>query len=214
MNNADLWYNRWFLDPLFRGAYPSEIQQHLSTTNVVEPQDMAAIATPLDFAGVNYFSRLVVQATPTAMTGPMTGYAHVMPVPEASYSQMGWETFATGLCDILVRVHRDYHPPAIVVTENGVAFNDAAHQQGTQIPNRRRITFLQEHIEAMQMASQLGVPMAGYCVWTLYDNFEWIHGYHQQFGLVAINLTTQQRIIKESGRWYAHFIATQTPETQ
>ena len=142
------------------------------------------------------------------VTGPFQGYEQVAPVPEATYSQMGWEIFANGLHDILLRVHRDYHPPAIVVTENGVAFDDTA-QSGDLIQDRRRIDFLRQHIVAMQTARQMGVPVRGYCVWTLMDNFEWTHGYQQQFGLVAVNRFTQQRTIKESGRWLKRFIALQ-----
>ena len=111
-----------------------------------------------------------------------------------------------------MRLHRDYHPPAIVVTENGVAFNDAVNA-GDLVQDRRRIDFLREHIGAMQTARQMGVPVQGYCVWTLMDNFEWTHGYQQQFGLVAVNRFTQQRTIKESGRWYQRFIALQKDQS-
>jgi beta-glucosidase len=207
---ADLWYNRWFLDPLFRGAYPEAIQRELDARAIaVTPDDLRAIAAPLDFLGVNYYSRLVVRPATTVATGPLTGYSQVVPVPEASYSRMGWETFATGLRDMLVRIYRDYQPPAILVTENGAAFDDTAARAGWQIQDRRRIAFLQEHIEAMQTAFQLGVPLRGYYAWTLFDNFEWTDGYDQRFGLMAIDRLTQSRYLKESGRWYAHFIATQ-----
>jgi len=211
--NADLWHNRWLLDPLFHGAYPAEMQQAGTMPGVIELGDMPTIAAPLDFVGISYYSRLVVRPAPGNLTGPLTGYEQVIPVPEASYSQMGWEIFAEGLSDILLRLHREYHPPALLVTENGVAFDDAALPAGDQIRDRRRIDFLREHIVAMQTARQLGVPVRGYCAWTFMDNFEWVDGYQQQFGLVAVNRTTQQRTIKESGRWYTHFIATQREQS-
>ena len=177
-----------------------------------QPGDMTTIAAPLDFVGISYYSRLVVRPPLEETTGLFPGYEQVVPVPEATYSQMGWEIFANGLHDILLRVHRDYHPPAIIVTENGVAFNDAA-QAGDLVQDRRRVDFLREHIVAMHTARQMGVPVRGYCVWTLMDNFEWAHGYQQQFGLIALNRVTQQRTIKESGRWYRHFISLQGERT-
>ena len=208
---ADLWHNRWLLDPVFFGAYPSELAPDGVTACSSQPDDMTTIAAPLDFVGISYYSRLVVRPPLEETTGIFPGYEQVVPVPEATYSQMSWEIFANGLHDILLRVHRDYHPPAIIVTENGVAFNDA--QAGDLVQDRRRVDFLREHIVAMHTARQMGVPVRGYCVWTLMDNFEWAHGYQQQFGLIALNRATQQRTIKESGRWYRHFISLQGERT-
>jgi beta-glucosidase len=205
---ADLWHNRWLLDPLFRGAYPGELTTQGVALVRSEPDDMATIATPLDFVGVSYYSRLLVRPSNEEASGPFQGYESVVPVPEATYSQMGWEIFANGLHDILLRLHRDYYPGAIIVTENGVAFDDAI-QAGIVIQDRRRVDFLREHIDAMRMARQMGVPVRGYCVWTLMDNFEWTYGYQQQFGLIAVDRATQRRAIKESGRWYQRFIALQ-----
>jgi beta-glucosidase len=205
---ADVWHNRWFLDPIFLGLYPAEMAPDGVPPCRSEPDDLATIAAPVDFVGISYYSRMVVRPPRDEADGPFQGYEQVIPVPEATYSQMGWEIFASGLHDILLRLHRDYHPQAIVVTENGVAFNDAA-KAGVLVQDRRRIDFLREHIVAMQTARQLGVPVRGYCVWTLMDNFEWTHGYQQQFGLVAVNRFTQRRTIKESGRWYRRFIALQ-----
>jgi beta-glucosidase len=206
---ADLWHNRWLLDPLFRGTYAAELLHEDAIPFDIAADDLSIIATPVDFVGISYYSRLVVRQASAPAHGPLTGYAQVIPVPEASYSQMGWEIFAEGLSDILLRVHRDYHPPAIIVSENGVAFNDTAMPLGDRLRDRRRIEFLQRHIDAMRTAQCLGAPVRGYCVWTFMDNFEWTDGYQQQFGLVAVNQTTQQRWLKESGRWYARFIATQ-----
>jgi beta-glucosidase len=206
---ADLWHNRWLLDPIFFGVYPKELESDAVPVCGSQPEDLATIAAPLDFVGISYYSRLVVRPPLEETRGPFQGYEQVIPVPEASYSQMGWEIFANGLHDTLLRVHRDYHPPAIVVTENGVAFNDAA-RAGELVQDRRRVDFLREHIAAMHRARQMGVPVRGYCVWTLIDNFEWTHGYQPQFGLIALNRVTQQRNIKESGRWYRHFISLQS----
>lgn len=208
---ADLWHNRWLLDPLFLGAYPQELTPHGAPLYRSQPGDLATIATPIDFVGVSYYFRLLVRPPSQEQeeaSDPFQGYEPVVPAPEATYSQMGWEIFADGLHDILLRLHRDYHPRAIIVTENGVAFNDAA-QTGYLIQDRRRIDFLREHIGAMRMARQMGVPVRGYCVWTLMDNFEWTYGYQQQFGLIAVNHLTRRRTIKESARWYQRFIALQ-----
>jgi beta-glucosidase len=209
---ADLWHNRWLLDPLLRGAYPAEALAANAEAFTAPPGDLPIIAAPVDFVGVSYYSRLVVAPADDARTGPLAGFAPVIPVPEASYSQMGWEIFADGLTDILLRVQRDYHPPAIIVSENGVAFDDSAAPPGDGLRDRRRIDFLRRHIDAMQTARLAGAAVRGYCVWTFMDNFEWMDGYRQQFGLVAVNPVTYARALKASGRWYAHFIAAQREE--
>ncbi|MBA3826111.1 MAG: beta-glucosidase [Ktedonobacterales bacterium] len=209
VRQADIWYNRWLLDPLFQGNYPPEAASQAALASVIQPQDLAHIATPIDFLGVNYYSRLVVQPATTPATDLLTGFTSVVPVPEASYSHMGWETYADGLQDILLRVHHAYHPSALLITENGAAFTDEVVRHGQLVRDQRRVAYLQEHIAAMQRAIQLGAPVRGYCAWTLMDNFEWVDGYQQHFGLASVAPHTLERTLKESGQWYAKFIATQ-----
>jgi beta-glucosidase len=121
---------------------------------------------------------------------------------------MGWEVYPRALTDVLVRVHRDYAPRAIAVTENGAAFAD--HWDGSNhIGDPQRVHYLREHLLALRRAQAQGVPLQGYFVWSLLDNFEWAQGYSKRFGIVYVDYPTQRRIVKDSGRWYAAFIAAQ-----
>ena len=207
--NARVWYNFWMLDPLFRGQYPEALATQEALAAVIQSHDLKVIAARLDFLGVNYYSRLVVKAASSPSTDILTGFTPVIPVPEASYSQMGWETYAEGLRDILATIHDQYHPPQLLVTENGAAYTDEYTDLSERIQDHRRVAYLQEHLAALQRALQQGIPIKGYCAWTLMDNFEWTDGYHQRFGLAAVHPVTRRRILKESGHWYAHFIAAQ-----
>ncbi len=121
---------------------------------------------------------------------------------------MGWEVYPRALTDVLVRVHRDYAPRAIVVTENGAAFAD--HWDGNDhVSDPQRVHYIREHLQALMQARAQEVPVRGYFVWSLLDNFEWAQGYSKRFGIVYVDYPTQRRIVKDSGRWYAAFIAAQ-----
>ena len=119
---------------------------------------------------------------------------------------MGWEVYPPGLYDILTRVHRDYQPAKIYITENGASYSDGPDDSG-RVRDERRTAYLQEHLAHARRAVQAGVPLAGYFVWSLLDNFEWAKGYAQRFGVVWVDYATQQRIPKDSARWYARMIA-------
>lgn len=119
---------------------------------------------------------------------------------------MGWEIFPDGLANILMRISREYAPKAMVVTESGAAFDDRWNGNGA-IHDQQRIDYLQRHIATVAGVIRQGVPIKGYIVWSFLDNFEWSEGYRKRFGLVYVDYPTQQRIVKESGRWYANFIA-------
>ncbi len=210
---ADVLYNRWFLDPLFRGTYPARLFQDLAVhPPEIQAADMALISTPLDFLGVNYYSRTLIRTRRGVDTEQSIseGYEQVVPVPGASYTEMAWEIYPQGLRDALLRVQQDYAPRLMIVSENGAAFTDQWNGKN-QVSDIRRMQYLQEHIQELEEARLQGVPLCGYFVWSFLDNYEWIDGYSKRFGLVYVDYATQRRIVKESGRWYAAFIATQTP---
>jgi beta-glucosidase len=208
---ADILYNRWFLDPLFHGTYPQRLFQDLAVhPPVIEDTDMALISTPLDFLGVNYYSRTLLR-TRRGVGGEQPSserYEQVVPVPGATYTEMAWEIYPQGLRDALLRVQRDYAPRLIMVAENGAAFADH-WDESNQVPDLRRVQYLRDHIQELEEVYAQGVPLCGYFVWSFLDNYEWIDGYRKRFGLVYIDYATQRRIVKESGRWYAAFIAAQ-----
>lgn len=215
IKRADTFRNRWFLDPVFRGHYPEDLFTDLK----VEPppvleDDFSIISVPVDFLGVNYYSRMIVRDRENGMTTPgQTGhnesYEAVERIPGASYTEMGWEVFPEGLANILTRINREYGPKAMVVTESGAAFNDHWDGDGT-VHDQQRIDFLRAHIQTVAQVIRQGVPIKGYFVWSFLDNFEWAEGYRKRFGLVYVDYPTQRRIIKDSGRWYASFVASQS----
>lgn len=200
--------NRWFLDPLFRGAYPEDViadrvrDGHLDSAALpfVLAGDLEAIAAPIDFLGVNYYSRIVVRAGDDGVP------ATVRTVPERDLTDMGWEVQPAGLGDLLLRLQRDYAPPRIHITENGAAYSDGPGPDG-QVADERRVAFLRDHILAVQAARAAGVPVGGYFVWSFLDNFEWAHGYAKRFGLFWVDFATQERIPKHSAFWYRDLIA-------
>jgi beta-glucosidase len=212
---ADTFRNRWFLDPIFRGSYAEDLFTDLK----VEPppileDDFSIISVPIDFLGVNYYSRMIVRdhengKTTTGQTGHAESYEAVERIPGATYTEMGWEVFPDGLANILTRIQREYAPKAMVVTESGAAFDD--HWDGNGIVHdQQRIDYLRVHIQTVAQVIRRGVPIKGYIVWSFLDNFEWAEGYRKRFGLVYVDFPTQRRIIKDSGRWYASFVASQS----
>ncbi|MDI7275661.1 MAG: family 1 glycosylhydrolase, partial [Anaerolineae bacterium] len=144
----------------------------------------------------NYYSRSVVADEPG---GPMLGLRPVLP-PESEYTEMGWEVYPDGLHKLLCRLQRDYAPRALYITENGCAFADRL--EGGRVHDERRVAYLREHLAACWRAIQDGVPLRGYFVWSLLDNFEWTYGYSKRFGIVYVDYGTQERILKDSAHFY------------
>ena len=125
--------------------------------------------------------------------------------PGVTYTEMGWEVYPAGLKDLLLRVMRDYRPTRVLVTENGAAFADE-WSGGDSVSDPQRQVYLEEHISEMAEAYRQGVPLDGYFVWSLLDNFEWAQGYTKRFGIVYVDYPTQRRIVKDSGRWYSQLV--------
>ena len=160
--------NRLFLDPLFHGQYPADIITELgAAAPPVESGDLEIIHTPLDFLGVNNYFRSVVKDAPDSAM-----LRTEMVKPEGEYTTMGWEVYPDGLRTLLERLHRDYPMPAYYITENGAAFPDTVEADGSIHDDRRR-AYLQGYIAAAGQARAAGVPLKGYFVWSLLDNFEW-----------------------------------------
>jgi beta-glucosidase len=186
---------RWYTDALFHGRYPAEVIAELGAdAPQVAAGDMAAIATPMDYLGVNYYSRGVASADdsfdPRRSGLPLT--------------DMEWEVYPVGLTRLLQTLHREYTLPPVYITENGAAFKDAL--DGGRVHDPQRTEYLQQHIAAVADAIDAGVPMAGYMVWSLMDNFEWSSGYTKRFGIVHVDYGTQRRTLKDSGAWYRDFV--------
>ena len=193
--------NRLFLDPVFKASYPEDIVALLGPFfPEIRPDDLQCMAVPLDFLGINYYTRTVMRHDPN------------FPIIEASevhsegneYSQM-WEIYPEGFHEIITRVWNNYKPAKIIITENGIPVPDGVDFDG-RVRDERRIRYVRDHLKQVHRAISEGVPVKGYFHWSLMDNFEWALGYTMRFGLVYVDYTTQQRIIKDSGRWFSQVI--------
>ena len=202
---ADAYWNRQYLDPVFLGAYPPELAEIFDAAWPMFPAaDLDFIRQPLDFLGINYYSRQVVRYDPQAW--PL--YAARIRQPRQTYTCLDWEVYPQGLTDILEWVAHRYGPLPLYITENGAAFYDPPQVKG-RVDDPLRQCYLRDHLCAALAARHRGVNLCGYFAWSLLDNFEWAHGYAPRFGLTHVDYATQQRTIKASGRFYAEVIRSQ-----
>ncbi len=196
---ADAYMNRQYLDPVFLGRYPAELEEIFGTAWPSFPaEDFAVIGTPIDFLGINYYSRSVTRCDPA---GPLGGWSAVAD-PSRPHTEMGWEVFPEGLAATLLRIRDLYGPIPLLVTENGAAFPDP-EVSPQELQDTRRVDFLRDHLRAVRRAVAAGADVRGYFVWSLLDNFEWAFGYGKRFGIVHVDFGTQRRTPKASARFYS-----------
>jgi len=202
--------NRWFFDPLFGRGYPQDILEAFvrlgrvdRDLSFVHPGDLERIAAPIDFLGLNYYTTTRVGAGSEETDAPARPPGRSI---EPGFTEMGWRIDPAGLRSFLGRIHTEYRPPSIVVTENGASYSDGPDETGV-IDDSRRIDYLRLHIEAVTAAVGDGVPVNGYFVWSLLDNVEWTHGFDQRFGLVWVDPENLARIPKASFQWYRESIS-------
>jgi beta-glucosidase len=203
---AEAYMNRQYLDPVFHGRYPEEMTEIFGEAWPEWPQhDFDLIRQPIDFLGINYYTRNVVRHEETSW--PLKA----VPVrqKQGTYSETGWEVFAQGLTDTLSWVRKRYGDIPQYVTENGAAFYDPPAASGERVADPLRIDYYRSHLRAVHAAIQQGVDVRGYFAWSLLDNLEWSLGYSKRFGLVHVNFETLERTPKDSARFYAEVIATQ-----
>ncbi len=199
-------FNRWFADALYGRHYPADIVDYYSPHfphgfDFIQPGDFEAISVPTDFLGVNYYTRVIVRDTDAIDNDPQTLF------PDLPQTEMpNWEIFPEGLYNLLNRLHFEYRPPRIYITENGASFSDGPDESG-RIADARRRAYLESHFAAAHNAIRNGVPLAGFFVWSLMDNFEWAKGYDQRFGIIWVDYDTRQRLLKDSAIWYRDVIA-------
>lgn len=196
---------RWFCDPLFLGEYPQEmVLGYGLNTPLMEEDDLKIINAPVDFVGINYYFRNWVQSDSSV---DIWKAKNLMP-PEAQLTDMGWEVYPQGLYDLLKRVQELYHLPALYITESGAAFQDKLEKDGS-VHDTQRIHYLESHFDAANRALSEGVPLKGYFIWSLMDNFEWAFGTSKRFGIIYTDYPTQKRYPKDSAYWYRDFIKSQ-----
>jgi beta-glucosidase len=201
---AHAYMNRQYLDPALLGSYPDELREIFGEAWPEWPAaDMALIRQPLDFVGINYYTRNVTRHDEAAW--PLR--AAMQPQKQATYTETGWEVFPQGLTDTLLWVKQRYGDIAQYVTENGAAFFDPPVAENGRIDDPLRVDYLRKHIGAAADALRRGVDLRGYFAWSLLDNMEWSLGYSKRFGLVHVDFATQARTPKASARYYAQVIA-------
>jgi beta-glucosidase len=193
-------FNRWFLDPLHGRGYPEDL---LPVYGDASPGagagDFSTIAAPTDFLGVNYYTPAFVRDAPAS---PPLRVEQAR--PHGEYTAMGWLVYPRGLADLLDRLARDYPVGSLYITENGAAYPDSP-PLADRVADAHRTYFLHQHLSVVSEAAR-SVPLKGYFVWSLMDNFEWAHGYAKRFGITYVDYATQRRIIKDSGYWYRQTI--------
>ncbi|MBN2049082.1 MAG: beta-glucosidase [Spirochaetales bacterium] len=190
----DGYFNRWFFDPVFGKGYPADmVEYYKKDMPDIRDGDMERIAVPLDFLGVNYYNALVVADDPG---GPLPE-ARSVPM-EGVEKTADREIYPRGLFDTLDTIHKTYKPKNIYITENGAAFDDSEPVDGV-VDDRGRRAFLRDHLAVASEALATGIPVKGFFVWSLLDNFEWASGYTLRYGVVHVNFSDQTRTVKNSG---------------
>ncbi|MEI8621298.1 GH1 family beta-glucosidase [Pseudoalteromonas sp. B129b] len=195
---ADDYLNQWYMKPIMDGKYPDIINQlpedHLPE---IHPGDMELISQPIDYLGINFYTRQVYKAHPTDIYEPIA--------PTGPLTDMGWEVYPQSFTDLLVSLNKTYTLPPIYITENGAAMPDT-YNNG-EVNDLDRLSYYNTHLNAVHNAIEQGVVIHGYFAWSLMDNFEWAEGYLKRFGIVYVDYKTQQRTIKNSGLAYKELIS-------
>ena len=204
-NRDDAYMNRQYLDPVLRGTYPDEMREIFGAAWPDFPEsDMARIRQPIDFVGVNYYTRNVVRDDPKALP-VRAGY---VPQRQHAVTETNWEVYPKGLTDILVWVTERYGRIPLYITENGAAFYDPPTPVDGRIEDYLRVDYYRSHLRAAHDAIRRGVDLRGYFAWSLLDNFEWSLGYAKRFGIVHVDYASQVRTVKDSGKFYSEVIRT------
>lgn len=202
---AEAYMNRQYLQPALLGSYPAELKEIFGEAWPDFPvEDFMLIRQPLDFIGVNYYTRNVTRADKT--NWPLE--AAPVTQTQATYTTTGWEVFEQGLTDVLLWVKENYGDIPLYVTENGAAFYDPPNAEGSLVEDPLRVAYLKKHVAAVGKAISAGVDVRGYMLWSLLDNLEWSLGYSKRFGIVHVNFETQKRTLKASAKLYAQIIAS------
>jgi beta-glucosidase len=187
----------WWFDPFFSGEYPNN-----RSVPGVRDGDLRLISQPIDHLGLNMYFPGFVRASESKECG----YEDYGPMVTLPRSEMGWPSYPAGLSFLLEEVHRRYGATSIYVTENGCAAPDLKSDRG-EIHDLFRQEYVRAHLREALSCRRRGVPVNGYFVWSLMDNFEWDKGYAKRFGLLHVNYDTMERSLKRSADWYSQICA-------
>lgn len=202
---ADAYMNRQYLDPLLLGRYPEELHEIFGDAwREPRARDMELIAQPIDFLGINYYTRNVTRDDPAVWPVRARGVHQ----PQHVYTETGWEVFAPALTRVLLWVKERYGDLPLYITENGAAIYDPPTPIDGRVDDPVRTWYVREHLLAAREAMRQGVTLNGYFAWSLFDNYEWSLGFSKRFGLVHIDYATLERTPKASARYYSEVIRT------
>jgi beta-glucosidase len=202
---ADAYMNRQYLDPALKGSYPDELKAIFGEAwPDFSAADLRDIAQPVDFIGINYYTRNVVRHDPEQW--PL--HAGMVVQQGATYTETGWEVYAPALTDLLLWFKGRYGDIPVYITENGSAFCDPPTAPEAGVSDPLRCDYLKQHVAAVGDAIAAGVDVRGYMAWSLLDNLEWSLGYSKRFGIVHVDFETQQRTPKDSAKLYSRIIAS------
>lgn len=198
----DGYYNRCFLEPIFNGRYPDYMLEYFGDKfPEVTDSDLRTINQPVNMLGVNCYSRRLILNCPE---NSFIGGCEFKP-RDSAYTQMEWEIYPECIYEMLTHLQQEYKVENLYITENGAAFYDEVSQDD-YVHDNLRIKYLHSHIEQAKNAIENGVRLRGYFIWSLLDNFEWAFGYSRRFGIIYVDYETQQRIPKDSSKWYSKLI--------
>lgn len=197
---ADDYHNQWYFKPVLDGKYP-DLVGSLPVNNRpdIHPGDMELISQPLDFLGINYYTRM------RCVPDSDLGFRDIGPDADMETTAMGWEVYPQALTDVLVDLNTRYTLPPVMITENGAATDDIIEEG--RVLDHQRVNYYQSHLKAVHNATLKGVDVQGYFAWSLMDNFEWAEGYLKRFGIVYVDYETQERVLKESAKAYSALIS-------
>ncbi|MFK3960005.1 GH1 family beta-glucosidase [Pseudalkalibacillus hwajinpoensis] len=197
-----MWQKEWFMDPVFKGSYPEKLITIFENHNAklkLEDGDLELISQPIDFMGINYY------------TGSLGRYKEgeglfeVEEIPlDYRKTDIGWPIYADGFYNVLTDLHETYGDVPIYITENGACYNHEV--EDGRVHDQERVDYLKQHLTSLHRAIESGVPIKGYIVWSLLDNFEWAFGYEKRFGIIHVNYRTFERTPKDSYYWYRQTI--------
>ena len=204
VKRADAYMNRQYLDPVFFGEYPAEMAEIFGDAWPTWPaEDMALIRQPIDFLGINYYTRGLTKHDDAAWPTR----ARNAPKPGTFLTETGWELCPEAFTETLLWIKQRYGDIPQYITENGAALADPPVVEG-RVRDNARIDYLNTHLRAAHAAIKAGVDLRGYMVWSLFDNLEWSLGYSKRFGIVHVDLETLKRTPKDSALFYSEVIAS------
>lgn len=198
----------WYICPAVTGHYPESMlrfcQEHYQAP-VIREEELRLMEENIgDYLGINYYMRRVVAAKEPENPALDQQYAYVR-VPDGNYTKWGWEIYPQGLANLLRQIYNDYGRMEIIISENGIGFDDQMDENG-HFSDSERISYLADHTEVVEDLRMEGIDIRAYYVWSAIDLLSWTNGYQKRYGLIGVNFETMERSVKKSGEWYRKFI--------